>query len=789
MSEPQDLPVLYSVKRHGVTITNCDAEPIQTPGCIQSHGVLLALRPSDLTISQVSENCLRWLGAAPEALLGQRVETILGDAYTGRLRKLIEKEPVERNPLYAFTVAVRSAGKDAAPLDVTVHTVDGVVLVEMEPAGRGGSAGGLPGPDYYALVLRTVARLQAAPTLRDFFQVAAAETRRVTGLDRVMVYRFHPDDSGEVFAEDKRDNFSPWLGLRYPADDIPKPAREIFKKIWIRPLPDASAEMQEMVPLANPDTGRPLEMTHCALRGASVMYTEYLRNMGVAASLTMSILRDGELWGLIAGHHYTRATFPYPVRAAAELLAQVVSLQIRNAEDREHAQYRARLDATHYGLLAKAAGDGSLAAMVTKAQGQPTLLDGIEATGAAILDRGQWSTLGTTPDEPQLNLLSEWLRGRPEIGDPSRPVYVTDCLAADFPAAEAYQGIASGLLAVPLSRGRRSLMLWFRPEQAQTFQWAGNPHEKPTTLGPHGPRLTPRRSFELWQENVVGHSTPWQQVEIDAVIKLRLLLIDVVASRTEQLAALNDELARSNEELDAFTYLASQDLKEPLRGIHTYAHRLLKEAQAGRALDIQALERIETLVRLIVRMDSLLDALLHFSRVGRLKLELERSPLETIVREALETLGGRVGESGAEIRIVRPLPPVWCDRGRLREVLANLFSNAIKYNDSPQKWIEIGFVAGGEPAPPFFDRSAAPEAAREKSVFYVRDNGIGISLRHYDQVFRMFRRLHTQDAFGGGIGAGLPIARKLIEQHGGSLWLASNPGAGSTFFFTLPDPG
>jgi light-regulated signal transduction histidine kinase (bacteriophytochrome) len=739
--------------------------------------VLLALRPGDLTIAQASENCELWLGKTPEALLGQGMATILGGTHAARLRELVEREPLERNPFYAFTVEVSGAER-AAALDVTVHTADGVILVEMEPASRGGNQD----PDYFGLVLRTMARLQAAPTLREFFQVAAAEVRQVTGLDRVMVYRFHPDDSGEVFAEDKRDNLAPWLGLRYPADDIPKPAREIFKKIWIRPLPDASAEMQEMVPLANPDTGRPLEMTHCALRGASVMYTEYLRNMGVAASLTMSILRDGELWGLIACHHYTRATLPYPVRAAAELLAQMVSLQLRSAEDREHWQYRARLDTAHQDLLAKAAGEGGLALM---AQGQPNLLDGIEATGAAIYDREQWWTTGVTPAAPQLDALGDWLRTRPELDDSSRPFYATDRLAIEFPPAAAYPSLASGLLAIPVSRGQRSLILWFRPERTQTFCWAGNPYEKPTTLGPHGPRLTPRRSFELWQEHVVGRSTLWTAVEIEAAVRLRLLAIDLIASRAEQLAALNEELARSNEELDAFAYVASHDLKEPLRGLHKYAHYLLDEAQAGRVLDTTARERIETMLRLTVRMDGLLDALLHFSRMGRLKSEPESTSLAEVLQEAVEMLGAQVAESGAEIRVVRPMPSVWCDRIRIREVFSNLISNALKYNDKPEKWVEVGFVEPDEPTPEFFDR-ASQDAAHESRVFYVRDNGIGIPPRHHEQVFQIFKRLHPRDAFGGGSGAGLTIARKLVEQHGGRIWLASTAGEGTTFFFTLP---
>ncbi len=780
MSEPTGLPFPYSVRRHGVTITNCDAEPIQTPGCIQPHGVLLALRPDDLTIAQVSENSERWLGAPPDRLLGGCVAEVLGDVHAARLREFVAREPLERNPLYVFTVEIPNAEGSAA-LDVTAHTADGVLLVEMEPTGRG-RADGIPEPDYYGMVKRTVALLQATPTVRDFCQVVTEEVRRLTGLDRVMVYKFHPDDSGEVLAETRRDDLHSWLGLRYPADDIPRPAREIFKKIWIRPLPDASAEMQEMVPLVNPDTGRALEMTYCALRGASVMYTEYLRNMDVAASLTLSILRDGELWGLIAGHHGTPTAFPFQVRAAAEFLAQVVSLQLKNAEEREHWHYRARLDAAHHGILSRAAGEGGLALIV---EGQPNLLDGIEATGAALYHQDRWWTAGAVPSDPQLEALAAWLRERPEFLAGARPVYATDQLAAEFPPAAAYLGLAAGILAVPVSRGRRSLILWLRPEQAQTVQWAGNPYDKPTAPGPNGPRLTPRRSFELWQEAVQGRSAPWLEVEVDAALKLRLLVMDLVISRAEQLAALNDDLSRSNEELDAFAYVASHDLKEPLRSIHRYAHYLLEDAQAGKVLDAQATARIETLLRLTVRMDGLLDALLHFSRVGQLKPELEVAPLNELAREALEMLGARLEESGAEVRLPRPLPAVWCDRVRVREVLANLVANALKYNDKPGKWIEIGYFEPDEPASPLFDRDGAPQAARGQRVFYVADNGIGIEPRHFDQVFRLFKRLHPIEAFGGGNGAGLTITRKLVEQHGGVIWLRSRPSEGTTFFFTL----
>ena len=240
----------YSIKRHGVSIANCDSEPVQTPGCIQGHGVLLVLRLTDLTILQASENSRVHLGHSPEELLGQPSAKVVGEAGAAQLRDFLAQEPVERNPLYVFSLPGRPG---AGPLDVTVHTADGVVLLECEAMGR------TQAPverDYYELMKKAVARLQSAQSLAGFCQAVTAEVRAVTGLDRVMVYRFHEDFHGEVVAESRREDLPAWLGLHYPAEDIPKPAREIFKRIWIRPLPQVGAPVMELVPLANPGHGQ-----------------------------------------------------------------------------------------------------------------------------------------------------------------------------------------------------------------------------------------------------------------------------------------------------------------------------------------------------------------------------------------------------------------------------------------------------------------------------------------------------------------------------------------------------
>jgi two-component system, chemotaxis family, sensor kinase Cph1 len=643
------------------------------------------LRLSDLTILQASENTFDHFGRAPEDLLGRSISTIVGSERETRLLDFLAKEPIDRNPLYVFTFPARA---ETGPLDISIHTIDDLAVLECEVTGRGE---GNIDPDYYALLKRSVTRLQTAQTLDDFCQIVAEEVRALTCLDRVMVYRFHEDFHGEVVAESKREELSGWLGLHYPAEDIPKPAREIFKKIWIRPLPDARAPVMELVPLVNPDTGKPLNMTHCSLRGASIMYTEYLHNMGVAASLTMALHRDGELWGLIACHHYKPRHFPYQVRAACEFLTQVASLQLRGAEQRESLVYRLKLEGVHNQLIAKAAQDVSLVSMT---EGTPNLLDGIDAGGAALYHAKRWWRMGRTPKEVHLDALKSWLQVRLELQTATQQIYATDLLVRDYADAAAFADVASGVLAVPLARRHESVIVWFRPETIQTVKWGGNPDEKPTITGPQGPRLTPRKSFELFVESVRQRALPWKTVEIAAALRLRLLIMELVVTRAEQLSQMNAELTRSNEELDAFAYIASHDLKEPLRGISKYAHQLLESAAA---LDGENRKRLEGLMRLTLRMDSLLDSLLHFSRVGRPALDLQTVDLNEIVEEALEIIAARRQETPTDIVIPRPLPTISGDRTRVREVFTNLISNALKYNDKPRRRVEIGFLASGKP--------------------------------------------------------------------------------------------
>jgi signal transduction histidine kinase len=272
---------------------------------------------------------------------------------------------------------------------------------------------------------------------------------------------------------------------------------------------------------------------------------------------------------------------------------------------------------------------------------------------------------------------------------------------------------------------------------------------------------------------------------------LRLELVERRRAEKE-LEERNVELHQSNKELDDFAYIASHDLKEPLRGIHNYSVFLLEDY--ADKLDDEGKSKLETLIRLTRRMESLIDSLLHFSRVGRLDLAVDEVDLNEIVSGVLEGLAFNLQEQRVEVRIPRPLPTLRCDRARVGEIFSNLIVNAMKYNDKAEKWIEIGVAEGVQPPPLELspESSGAVPLVREEPgpgpALYVRDNGIGIQEKHFDSIFRIFKRLHARDKFGGGTGAGLTIVKKIVERHNGRIWVDSTYGTGTTVYFTLGQP-
>ena len=745
-------------------LTTCDREPIHLPGRIQPHGVLLALEEPTLTIRQLSQNSEVHLGVPPEQLLNQPFDGLLAPSECAALRQSLLNSTTGAPNFLSITLVLQ--GKQRC-FDAIIHRHDGLLIVELEnprvsddDAKPTGSADEL----YLVLMRRVMARLQAASTLSEACAVLAQEVRAFTDFDRVMVYKFYEDEHGEVIAEALANGQESFLGLHYPASDIPQQARRLYTLNWLRAIVDAHYTPVELVPTLNPLTNAPLDLSYAVLRSVSPVHLQYMHNMGVASSMSISLLHDGQLWGLIACHHRTPKYLPYHTRLTCELLGVVMSVQLVMKEFTEDAVDERHRQQINTRLLHAVAEDGLIEGLTADSQDFLALM---EAEGAAILFEDSCQLVGQTPPLAEVKALVSWLQQQPNAGATAAPLFHTDSLPALYPPAQAYKIQAAGLLAITLAKAQGDYILFFRPEVRQTVNWSGNPH-KPVEMGGDGAAvLTPRKSFALWQETVDGKALPWKPSQRTLAQELRSALIVFIIERAQQMAQINQELERRNSELDAFAYVASHDLKEPLRGINSYAYYLNENYQDK--LDPEAQSRLQGLMRLTKRMDDLLDSLLHFSRVGRTEMQREAVDLNEVLAEALEMINARREETGGAIRIPQKLPIVDCDRIRVREVFTNLLSNGLKYNHKAERWVEVGYQ----------QPTAGP------LQFYVRDNGIGIKARYHEQIFQMFKRLHSREEYGGGTGAGLTITKKIIERHGGKIWVESVFGEGATFYFTL----
>lgn len=742
------------VTAKNVDLSNCDAEQVQFSGAVQPHGCLLVIEEPSLTIVQASANVDDLLGLHAERLRGSSLETVLGDR-TVDVAARLKREALGTGPVHLSTLSPADI-RSKRPLNFFAHRAGDTTILEFEVIPSGADR---PLINLYSELRAAIAALQATTTLQSFFDLAVAQIAHLTGYERVMAYKFLEDGSGRVMAEAKAAHLEPYLGLHYPASDIPAPARRMFALSWLRHLPDVDYVPVPIIPDSNPRTGEPLDLSYALLRSVSVMYSGYLKNMGVKSTMVMPLMKNGELWGLLSAmDHAAPRHVPYEQRMAAEFLAHMLSLLMAAKEDAESYGYRLRIKTVLEHLSRKLAHERNLATAL--GTGEPNLLSYLEADGAAVVTETAMARMGRTPDDDTLRMLTQWLADREDN------VTSTDRLGELFTPAGAFAATASGLIAVRLSSRRPEVLMWFRAEQAETVHWAGDPG-KPVEVDESDAsiRLRPRTSFARWKESVSGRSTPWANFEVEAAADLRRAIVEVILARADEIERVNRELTESNLELDSFAYAASHDLKEPLRGIAHMA-TFLEEGQ-GDKLDAEGRKQIDIIRKLSKRMDDLIEALLQYAQTGRADLQLTTFDLETVLDEVLVAIRPRITESGTIIRKVDRLPTVRADKVRIREVLSNLITNALKYNDKPERRVEIGSTPGDSP------------------VIWIKDNGIGIESRYFEHIFQIFRRLHGRDEFGGGTGAGLTIARKTIERHGGRIWLESEPGAGATFYFTL----
>jgi light-regulated signal transduction histidine kinase (bacteriophytochrome) len=729
-------------------LSTCDKEPIRTPGSIQPHGFLLTLSES-LEVLQASANLGDWCACAAFDAAGRPLAEVVGEEAAGRLAPEI-KASLGPRPYYVGTVMIG----DGRHFDVLGHRWDGLLILEFEPVDRAGAA------DFrhlYPLIGDFMLKVNESSSIESLAQVACHHVRAVTGFGRVMVYQFDRDGHGHVMAESLEDGYHSYMGQHFPASDIPAQARELYALSRIRLIQDANYTPTPLVPAANPLTGRPNDLSFAALRSVSPVHLQYMRNMHTMASMSVSLIVKGKLWGLISCHNEGPRPVAFEKRTACEQLGQILALCIESREDAQELQFRLDLRRIMVSMLAGLTQGSDFIENLSSVF--PELLRFARASGVAIVVDERILTYGDTPEQNDIAGLVDWLT-RHDHGD----VFHTDKLSNLYPAPNLVRN-ASGLLALPISRIHKHYLLWFRPEVVHTIEWAGNPNAKAPMPGAPT-QLSPRTSFAAWRETIHGCSLPWHSGELELAVEFRTALLGIALERAEQMAELAEELTRSNKELEAFSYSVSHDLRAPLRHIVGFADLLIESAGSEDAQQRQRfLKNIKEAARLAGK---LVDDLLSFSQMGRASLHPTTVDMRDLVaacidKLVLETRGRNIDWN------IGPLPTVWADPTFLHLAMFNLLANAVKFTGQRDPAaIRITF-----------------EDHPEETVFHVADNGAGFNMEYVHKLFGVFQRLHRMEDFQG-TGIGLANVRRIVERHNGRVWANSVQGEGATFSFALP---
>lgn len=749
------------VNRSIATLANCESEPIHVPGAIQPHGVLLAFDRAGI-VRYCSANCADFFEKEPAALL-QRSLAEVDPGLFQALRPCLDADTDPLRPLH-----FQRAGTGWAVFGC--FNEQHLFVLECEPY--------VPeeeGPEQlFDQTAELVRHIERARTLQELCQRIAEQTKLLTGYDRVMIYRFDEQYNGRVFAESREPQLEPFLDLHYPHTDIPVQARELYLRNLMRMIPDVG---YTPVPLLAPDEGHPvtpLDLSDSRLRSVSPIHIQYLKNMGVSATLTISVLLEGKLWGLITCHHYSPRHVNYLQRKAALLQAHFLSSQIKVREVAEEYAVHTVVEAHLQQLLHSLQAEGD---PVLRFQKQSSLLAVAGAEGAAVLQQGQLHLMGRTPGADRTRALLAWLATRPGLE------FATSHLASHYPDAAKIAGEAAGVLYHKLGDGRSDAIVWFRPERERTINWAGNPHDA-VKRSPTTHELTPRSSFALYREQVRGYSLPWLRPELAAAGRFAMALQHVVHLaylRAEEASqrVLNEQLMKANSELANINWITTHDLKEPIRKILVFTSRLAGDE--GVQLSESLLHSVDRIQQSAHRMRSLVEDLMAYRLVDYNGKPAETVDLNSILRDLVNEFSDELRECSGRV-LVGSLPVLAMIPFQARQLFANLLGNAIKFarQDVPLQ-VEVRCATA------FAGSLQHPTQAHTGDYYHleVRDNGIGFDAEQNGRIFDIFYRLHLASEYKG-TGIGLAICKRIVENHGGFITAEGKRGEGAVFSIYLP---
>ncbi|GAB2776855.1 ATP-binding protein [Salinimicrobium soli] len=726
-----------------VNLDNCATEPIHIIGKSQEHGVLLACDPLSLVITQTGTNTEKYFDIPHGEVVGKNLGELIQNDELERFRKKIASKEL------SLPLDVEINGKKFL---LQAHFSDLNLVLDIEPVDKEHD------PLFFQRQLsRILNRLENSDSVNSLCRSAVTLTREIFGYDRVMIYKFDEEWNGEVIAEAREEEMESWLGLHYPATDIPAQSRAMFLKHRVRTISNVDYQPVALKPEISPLTGEPLDISRSGLRAVSPIHIEYLKNMEVAASLTAAIIVKGKLWGLIACHHRTPKYLSYFQRENCRFLVQMLSTELELQETNTFVQKSQFSEKLRHKLIKQLRGKNDLFEALTC--GKIKFTDLLSCGGGALVSLEECNLFGNTPGREQVKSLHQNF-----LLPLEKSIFHTRNLADIFPEAADYMETASGLLSVRISEDR--YLVWFRPQVLQTVVWGGNPQKK-AFYNEEKKRISPRKSFEKWSQELRGISEPWQDFDLSIARNFRENIRFVILEKQRrEIELLNRKITAASQELELFSYGLSHDLRAPVRGLQGYLQILEEDHEKG--LNAEAFKIVKKARRLTYKMNNLIDDILEYSSLSK----QERAPLQevdvlSLIKEILELINLQANYPKTTVEIHESLPNITGDRRMLFQLWSNLLTNALKYSDEKEDpRIEIGCL---------------PQQGKE--VFYIEDNGIGFDQKHTDKVFDTFGRVVGGEYEGSGIG--LAIVKKVVEKHHGKIWVKSTPGAGSVFYFYL----
>jgi light-regulated signal transduction histidine kinase (bacteriophytochrome)/ActR/RegA family two-component response regulator len=729
----------------------CDEEPIHVPGSIQPHGALLAFSPHSGQLVFASENTFDLLKISSSKQSTWKFDDFAGPGDSNEcslksIADLLGMSPSQRIPLHLpgrlrfFDIEGHLSKDEYLVLEISQKSDSDPSLQSLSNATRNSLR-----------IKKTLQSIESNRSFGDAMETIASQVREITRYDRVMIYRFDSLGHGEVLVDDRREDLESFLGLHYPASDIPKQARALYLINRVRQLVDTKASQSQVIPLQRCDSSQPtLDMSICSLRSFSPAHLEYLENMGVRATLVLSVILDGKLWGLIVCHHMTPKQITAEMRLQCDLLSHLLSAAIQSEERRQHEQAAMESQACYQRLETTVKTSQNWKEHLLR--NANVLLDLVHACGFVWLTAEKKTTLGMIPSESTVDAIASRL-SHLNIHE-SHSTQTLDELPHDWVPED---GDIAGYIAVAISIDPPSYLIWFRQGQSQTVDWGGDPR-KAVEQQNEPFRLSPRKSFERWRQELAHVCLPWTDQD-----HLRAKAVGLYFSikQTED----------ANRSKSQFLSNMSHEIRTPMTAILGYTDILLDQLAEG---NNACREAAETISRNGHHLLTILNDLLDLAKIeaGKLAINNERLDSRLFVSDTIKLVAANAQKKNIDLICSHSTSlPEWIesDSVRLRQVLLNLLSNSIKFTETGSVTIRTDYRFG-------------ENSEEDCLVLEVSDTGAGMS---EDVLAKLFQQFEQGDGAisrkHGGTGLGLAISRHLAESMGGSLKATSQVGIGSTF--------